>query len=460
LLLAGAVSVLLLGAPRATAALDEPGRLWLVGQRAFDDRLNSVARGSLERLVERYPTDSRYGDALLLLGKVRFSEGALEPALDAFRQARALTPPPGEPEEARFWEAETLFRLGRYDAARGAYDGVVSANAASKFAPDSLYGLGWSQLELKHRDAAINAFRQLVSAFPDHATVPSATYYLARALVDAKRYDEAIGLLRGYPERYPKSTHIPEALYLQGYARITAGERNEGIADLRAFVAKYPQHELANQARRTVVDRLLKDGRKDELAEEYKLLMAQEPRTAESLYDAGFIATRLNRPKDSETAWAALRKEFPDHPLAARASLDLAQGAFGRGGFKEAATLARGAAKSDDTGIRAQAQLLVGESELKQKRTTPALQAFRAAAEAASDDPAVRYRALAGARLSLEEQGKLSEAIRYYDQVAADCPDKELRAWARTRKTAVAAQLKPQPAPEKPAPKTRAVPPR
>jgi TolA-binding protein len=299
-----------------------------------------------------------------------------------------------------------------------------------------------------------------VSAFPDHATVPSATYYLARALVDAKRYDEAIGLLRGYPERYPKSKHIPEALYLQGYARITAGERNEGIADLRAFVAKYPQHDLANQARRTVVERLLKDGRKDELAEEYKLLMAQEPRTAESLYDAGFIATRLNRPKDSEAAWTALRKDFPDHPLAARASLDLAQAAFGRGSFKDAASLARVAAKSDDTGVRAQAQLLVGESELKQKRASPALQAFRAAAEASADDAAVRYRALAGAGLALEEQGKLSEAIRYYDQVAADCPDKELRAWARTRKTAVAAQLKPQPPPDKPAPKPRAVAPR
>jgi tetratricopeptide (TPR) repeat protein len=189
--------------------------------------------------------------------------------------------------------------------------------------------------------------------------------------------------------------------------------------------------------------------------------MAQEPRTAEGLYDAGFIAARLSRPRDSEVAWTALRKDFPDHPLAARASLDLAQGAFGRGSFKEAATLARGAAKSDDTGVRAQAQLLLGESELKQKRPSPALQAFQAAAQAAgSDDPAVRYRALAGAGLSLEEQGKLSEAIRYYDQVAADCPDQELRAWARARKTAVAAQLKPQPAPAKPAPKPRAVAPR
>jgi TolA-binding protein len=463
LLVAGAASALLLGAPGATEALDEAGRLWLVGQRAFEDRLHGVARVSLERLVERYPSDSRFGDATLLLGKVRFAEGSFEPALAAFRQARSLTPPPGEPEEARFWEAETLFRMGRFDAARGAYDALIAANAASRFAPDALYGLAWSELELKHREAAINAFRQLVSAFPEHSSVAPATYYLARTLVEDKRYDEAIALLRGYPERYPKSKLAPDALYLQGFARISSGDRSEGIGDLRVFIANYPQHELANQARRVIVDRLLKDGRKDELAEEYKTLMAQSPHTPDGAYDAGFIATRLGRPRDAEVAWTALRKEFPDHPLAARASLELAQGAFGRGSFKDAAALARGAVKSDDATVRAQAQLLIGESELKQKRAGPALQAFQAAAEAAgSGEPAVRYRALAGAGLVLEDQGKLAEAMKYYDQVAADCPDKELRAWAKTRKTAVAAEMKPapakpapvKPAPTKPAPKS------
>jgi TolA-binding protein len=456
LLVAGAASALLLGAPGASAALDEAGRLWLVGQRAFEDRLYGVAAVSLERLIERYPSDGRSRDATLLLGKVRFAEGSFETALAAFRRARSLVPPPGEPEEAHFWEAETLFRMGRFDAARGAYDALIAANAASRFAPDALYGLAWSELELKHRDAAIAAFRQLVSAFPEHASVAPATYYLARSLVEAKRYEEAIALLRGYSERYPNAKLVPDALYLQGFARISSGDRSDGISDLRLFLARYPRHEQANQARRVIVERLLKDGRKDELAEEYKTLMAQSPHTAEGVYDAGFIATRLGRPRDAEAAWTALRKEFADHPLAVRASLDLAQGAFGRGSFKDAATLARGAARSDDAAVRAQAQLLIGESELKQKRAAPALQAFQAAAEAAgSQDPAVRYRALAGAGLALEEQGKLGEAIKYYDQVAADCPDKELRAWAKGRKAAVAAQIKPAPA--KPTPKPRSL---
>ena len=200
----------------------------------------------------------------------------------------------------------------------------------------------WCQLELKRRDAAIAAFRQLLAAFPDHVTAPSATYHLARALVEGKRNEEAIALLRPFPERYRDSKLVPDARYLLGVASLGAGQTNEGVAELRAFVDAYPSHELANQARRTIVDRLVKEGRKDDLAEEYKTLMAQSPRTAESVYDAGFLATRLGRPRDAESAWATLRKEFPDHPLAARASYDLAQGAFGRGNFKDAAALAAG----------------------------------------------------------------------------------------------------------------------
>lgn len=444
LLACAAWTTLLAGAPGPAAALDEAGRLWLVGERAFEDKLHAVSRASLERLIQRYPADAKIPEATLLLGKVRLAQGGYEPALAAFRQAQALTPPPGKPEEARFWEAETLFRMGRYEPARAVYDALIATNAASPFAPDALYGLAWCQLELKRRDAAISAFRQLLGAFPEHATAPSATYYLARALVEGKRNEEAIGLLRPFAERYRDSKLVPDARYLLGVASLGVGNSSEGIAELRAFVTAYPGHELANQARRTMVDRLVKEGRKDDLAQEYKTLMAQTPLTAEGVYDAGFIAARLGRTRDAETAWTALRKDFPDHPLAARASYDLAQGAFGRGNFKDAAALARGAVKSDDDATRAQAQLLLGESELKLKRPGPAHQAFQAAVEAAgAQDLGTRFRALAGSGLALEELGKLADSLRYYDQVAADAPDKELRAWAKSRRTAVAAQLKP-----------------
>jgi TolA-binding protein len=436
-----------LGAPPVAVALEEADRLWLVGEQAFRDRLFPLSRRTLERLIDRFPSDSRVPEATLLLGKARLSEGALEPALEAFRQAQRFAPPPGKADEPRFWEAEALYRMKRFQDARTVYDRIVAENAASPLAPDALYGLGWSELELKRREAAAGAFRQLLEAFPEHPNASAAAVYLARTLIDLKRAPEAVPLLEPFASKHPDHRLLPEARYLLGHARVLAGQSSAGLADLRAFVAAYPQHELAPQARRAVVDALLREGRKPELAEEYKALMAQSPPTPEALYDAGAIASRLNRPKDAETAWTRLTTDFPGHGLAARASLELAQLAFDRKAFKQAVTLARAAGQSAEDSVRAPAFLLVGESELKLKRFGPAHQAFQAAAEFPEQDPAVRYRALAGSGLALEEQKQWAQAAKYYQEVASKSPDATLKAWAKDRHTAVVANLKPPPKP-------------
>jgi TolA-binding protein len=425
------------------AALEERERLLLVGERAFQDRLHSLSRKVLERFLERYSSDARAPEATLLLGKARLAVGALEAALEAFRRAQGFSPPPGKPEEARFWEGETLFRMRRFEDARAVYDRLLADNAASPLAPDALYGLGWAQLELKRREPAITAFRQLIEAFPEHPSVPSATVYLARMLVEAKRFEEAAGLLRSFAERHPDHALLPDARYLLGYARVSAGQTSEGLADLRAFITAHPAHELTAQARRVVVDVVVREGRKDELAREYSSLMAQSPRTAEALYDAGVVASQLGRPRDAESAWTALRTEFPKHALAPRASLDLAQSAFGRGAFKDALALARAAARSEEDSVRAQAFLVAGESELKLKHYPQAHQAFQSAVESAGEDAVVRFRALAGSGLALEEQGQWQQAAHHYDEVASGSPDQELQRWAKARRAALAPKLKP-----------------
>jgi TolA-binding protein len=169
--------------------------------------------------------------------------------------------------------------------------------------------------------------------------------------------------------------------------------------------------------------------------------MALRPATAENLYDAATIAVRLKRPRDAEVAWTRVRREFPDHSLAARASLELAQAAFGREQWKEAATLAVAAAKGTDGALRAEAHLLHGESELKLRRFAAAHQAFQAVVASPGVDAQIRYRALAGSGLAMEEQQQWAQAARYYEEVATKSPDRSLKSWARERHTAVGARV-------------------
>ncbi|MBI4588847.1 MAG: tetratricopeptide repeat protein [Candidatus Rokubacteria bacterium] len=451
-LLALGVASLIYPWPPSAWAVSEADRFWLVGERAFADRLYSVSRRSLERFVKRFPDEPRAAEATLLLGKSRFALGDFQHALDNFRRAQRFSPLPGGAEEARFWEAETLFRLKRYGEARAVYDALLAANAAAPVAPDAMYGLAWSDLELKRPERAAAAFRQLLDAWPASPLVPSTTFYLARTLVELKRPGEAIPLLALFVDRHPSHSLAPDAQYLLGWSRLATGKTSEGLRDLREFVAGHPRHELVVPARHAIADALLRQGTKPELAQEYQSLIAQSPATAKGLYDAGLIAQSLGRPKDAEAVWRRLGAEFPDHPLVARAFLELAHGAFERSQFREAAALAKPASESGDEGVRVDALLLIGESELKQKRYPPALKAFQAAAATEGIDAALRFRALAGSGLAHEELRQWQEAAKLYAEVAAESPDKTLKQWAKERLAAVRAKAKPpaKPRAEKP----------
>ncbi|PWU18447.1 MAG: hypothetical protein C5B48_14735 [Candidatus Rokuibacteriota bacterium] len=434
-----------LASPRAALSMEEPERLWTVGEHAFQDGLYPLAVRVLERFVDRYPSDPHVPDATLLLGKAQFAQKAYQPALDLFRRAQGFTPPPGRPGEVRFWEAEALFRMDRFADARDGYDQLLTDAVASPFVPDALYGRAWCNRELKRRELAVADFERLLATYPEHATAASATVYLARTLMELKRAEAVVPLLRPFAVKYPDSRLLPVARYTLAQALLETGETKEGLAELRAFVAAYPTHELTPQANRQIAEAVVRKGTKTELADEYKQLTEKPRPTAESLYDAASVASRLGRTREAETAWLRIRKEFPDHPLASRAALDLAQASFGRNAFKDAAALSESASKSGEPSVRAEAFLLLGESQLRLKRPQEAYQAFQSALEGSGLEAGLRFRALAGSGLAMEEQQKWAQAGRYYDEVAAKSPDKALRAWAKERLAAIASKLKSAP---------------
>src|SRR6516165_678549 len=441
LLSISALASILLAGPFASPALalDEADRLWLVGERAFADGLYPIARRTLDRFVVEYPSDTRIAPALLLLGRSRLALGEPDKALDAFRRLRPIATLPAQQVEGRFWEAESLYRLKQYAAARAAYDDVLGKDAASPLAPEALYGLGLSELELKRPEPAIKAFRDLLASWPEHANAAPATFYQAQALVDLKRYAEAVPLLKEFAAKYPKSKLVPDAQYLLGSTRLAMGERDAGVADLKELIAAYPGHPNVASARRKMTGTIAKSGTPSQQQAAISQL-AEKSATAENLYDAGVIAGKAGKVKEQQTAWARLRKEFPNHPLAHQAAYDLAEAAFKRKEWGQAATQAKAAAASDDEGLRGRALLLEGESELKLSRYKEAAKSFEAVGGVKNLEAGDRYRALAGLGLAREQLGEIRAALAAYDAVASKSPDATLRTWARDRAAAVRAQ--------------------
>jgi TolA-binding protein len=448
------VVLALLALASAAAALDEAERLWLVGEQAVADQLYPVARRALDRFVTLYPDDPRVPHALLLLGKARLALDEPAEGLDAITRARARQLAPEQALEARFWEGEALFRLKRFSEARAAYDEVLRTNAASPLAPEALFAYGWTELELKRPEPAVTAFQDFLKTWPDHARADAAVLQLARALVELKRLPDALSVLEGFATRYPRSRRLGDAQYLLGWTKVTSGDARGGIQDLRAFVAAHPDHPQTPAARRLLTQTLARHGDREEQRESYKALLAQQPPTPEALHDAAMIATRLNQPGDREAAWKRLRAEFPEHPLTRRLALDFASSEFKQKDWKQTVALAQVAAQSQEPGIRAEALLLAGEAELKQRRFTAAEKAFDAVGDIAEADAGVKQRALAGLGLSREERKEWRGALAAYEAAAKSTADPTLREWARERAAAVQGRLKAATPPaKKPAPK-------
>jgi TolA-binding protein len=430
-----------------TSALEEADRLYMVGERSLADRFYPVARRALERFVAQYPSDGRLPRAMLMLGQARLALNDAQSALEAFSRAASGLTAPAEQLEAKFWQAEALFRLKRFTEARAAYDEVVRTNAAAPLAADALYGIAWTELELKRPEPAVAAFRQFLDAWPQHANAPTATLQLARGLIDLKRIPEAQPVLSGFATKYPKSELIPDAQYLLGWVKVNGGDPRGGLADLRAFVAANPNHPQAPAARKLIAQALARYGDRQEQIDSYNALIAQASPAPEDLYEAAQTATRLSRPKDVDTVYRKLKAQHPDHPLTRRLSLEMANAAFKQKSYKDAAALAQTATQSDESAVRADAWLTIGESELKLKRFPQAAKAFETVGTVDNVDAGTRYRALAGLGLAREEQKEWKAALSAYEAVAGRSPDTTLRDWARERAAAMKNQLKSSAAP-------------
>src|SRR6185503_2546415 len=147
----------------------------------------------------------------------------------------------------------------------------------------------------------------------------------------------------------------------------------------------------------------------------------------------------------AEASWRKLRSQFPEHTVTRRLALNQASAAFKQKNWKDASALGAIAAQSEEDAVRADAWLMVGESELKLRRFPQAIKAFEAVSAISDVEAGARCRALAGLGLAREEQKEWKAALTAYEAVAGRSPDTSLRDWARERVTAMKSQLKASP---------------
>jgi len=120
-------------------------------------------------------------------------------------------PDVSQQESSAFAEAESLNQAGKYKEAFNAYDAFLKNHAASKLAPDALYGMGYTQFALKSYKSSAATQQKLLDSYATHALAPNAMLNLANSQIQLGQIPAAKKTLKDLVAAYPSAEVTPSA---------------------------------------------------------------------------------------------------------------------------------------------------------------------------------------------------------------------------------------------------------
>ncbi|MFQ6405369.1 YbgF trimerization domain-containing protein [Methylophilus sp. 'Pure River'] len=114
-------------------------------------------------------------------------------------------------ESSAFAEAESLNQAGKYKEAFNAYDAFLKNHAASKLAPDALYGMGYTQFALKSYKSSAATQQKFLDSYASHALAPNAMLNLANSQIQLGQIPAAKKTLKDLVTTYPSAEVTPSA---------------------------------------------------------------------------------------------------------------------------------------------------------------------------------------------------------------------------------------------------------
>jgi tetratricopeptide (TPR) repeat protein len=177
-------------------------------------------------------------------GRARLQRGDLNEAVQALEQAARNGRDRELILEARYWLAETLYRLGRIGQADAHFRYVAQERSAA-LSPFALHGSGWTAIVLGDAARARDAFAQLLGATHPQAVDAWARHGHGLALSALGRHAEAQRVWADLLARRPPAALERDAIFWHGDALGRVGEAEKASEELWRFTQGGPHHLLA-----------------------------------------------------------------------------------------------------------------------------------------------------------------------------------------------------------------------
>jgi TolA-binding protein len=475
------------GAPQAEA--------WLrAGDASFNAGQHTAAQTAYRQAAQASGHPRLKAEAHLGAGWSAYRLRDFGQAYGEWGNARALAPDDGPKAEASYWMGWALFRQARWAEAAQAFGDLASRWPGSHLLPDALTQQGNSLQNAGRCEDALPLYRQVADGWPQHPKAAAALHGLQICYSALGRDDEAVALAKDFVKKhagsavapqvqyqvaehylarkdyakaereldalktaYPKSTVDITATYWRGEARFKNLRFNQAVQDWRDVVARAPEHPLAPRA-------LFRSGLAWYRLQEYgqaestfRQVLDAYGNTldvaADARFNLGLTYKRMGRDADAVAAYEEVAAKHPDTELAAMARIRIGYIYEDARDYDRAAAAYRALAASDKGRLGAEAQYLVGDTLLAQKKTGEALLAYDTVLNAFPEQTGWGVTALAKSGELLESLGRDKEALERYERIVKVGGDPAWTRSAKKRIELIKARLAP---PSTAAPKTPA----
>ena len=364
------------------------------------------------------------------LGSARLSQGQVEGAIAAFRDALAVDPAFAPAQRAL---ADALYAANQVDESRALYERLLASNPDD---PRALRGLGRILSAQGDSAAAIERLEKAVKLAPRYG---AAHYELALAYRDAGRTADSrreMGLYEadrnGAPADDPLRAQVT-ALRVDATTRLARAAQMEQRGDLRGALAEHlaaleEEPEFA-QAHINLISLYAQLGNSAKAREHAETALEIAPDRAELHYNLGVLEVSQGRIPQAEKAF---RKAVELNPSYAAAMTNLGQMLEARQRYGEAASLYRKAVETQPDYPLGRFHL--GRMLLGQDQAAAAVEQFRVALQPETPQTAEVWMGLAAAYARLGRRGEALQAaerakalaLRYGRQDRAKAVDREI----------------------------------
>jgi TolA-binding protein len=271
-------------------------------------------------------------------------------------------------------------------------------------------------------------------------------YALALCRIGIKQYDEAAAVLESLLKDHPTCARAPDAWYELGHALLEQKKEPEALAAFRSLAEKHPDSPRADeawfrigrhfeQAAEAAAEEPARFEQLAKAAAAYRsgAAKAKTPQLKEKLqFKLGDALFRQTKYGEAAEAYLAQLQAVPQGELAGAARFFAAESLYRQDNFEKARPLFEQAARDNAEKYAAQSLYRAGACAAQMK-DWPASHGHYAELLAKHPSFEQKHEARYGAAWALQNQNRLDDARKAYEQIVADTEGEILETAAKAR---------------------------